>query len=149
MAHLTISQVAREIRVRPSAIRYYERIGLLPPAERRSGQRRYDSTVLYRLAIIQRARQLGFTLREIRQLFFGFRNVTRASQRWRKLSRQKLTELDDLMTALKGVQSVLKLLMTKCRCNTMDQCGKRMFANLNKTLPAAASLTETRRRSHR
>ena len=60
MPQLTISQVARQIRLRPSAIRYYERIGLLPRAERLSGQRRYDDSVLYRLAIIQRARQLGF-----------------------------------------------------------------------------------------
>jgi len=75
MAQLTISQVAQEIRLRPSAIRYYENIGLLPQAERLSGQRRYDPTVLYRLAIIQRARQLGFTLSEIRHLFFGFRDT--------------------------------------------------------------------------
>src|SRR5262252_4201275 len=79
MPQLTISQVARQIRLRPSAIRYYERIGLLPPAQRLGGQRRFDPRVLYRLAIIQRARQLGFTLTEIRQLFFGFRDVTRAS----------------------------------------------------------------------
>ena len=74
---LTISEVARQIGLQQSAIRYYERIGLLPPAQRISGQRRYDSTALCRLAIVQRARQLGFTLEEIRQLFFGFRNVTR------------------------------------------------------------------------
>jgi DNA-binding transcriptional MerR regulator len=62
----------------PSAIRYYERIGLLPPAERLSGQRRYDSTVLYRLAIIHRAGELGFTLSEIRNLFFGFPAISLA-----------------------------------------------------------------------
>jgi len=73
MPQLTISQVARQIRLRPSAIRYYERIGLLPAAQRLSGQRGYDPRVLYRLAIIQRARQLGFTLAEIQDLFFGFR----------------------------------------------------------------------------
>src|SRR6266567_374652 len=97
MAQLTISQVARQVQLQASAIRYYEQIGLLPPAERVSGQRRYDSTVLYRLAIIQRARQLGFTLTEIRHLFFGFRDITRASERWRTLSQRKLAELNDLM----------------------------------------------------
>src|SRR5215470_17321841 len=132
MAQLTISQVARQIRFRPSAIRYYERIGLLPPAERLSGQRRYDPTVLYRLAIIQRARQLGFTLNEIRHLFFGFRDVTRASQRWRKLSQRKLSELDHLMDGIKAVRGVLKKLMTKCRCDTLDQCGKGMFQSMNR-----------------
>src|SRR5215469_9238413 len=111
MAQLTISEVARQVGLQASAIRYYERIGLLPKAERVSGQRRYDSTVLYRLAIIQRARELGFTLDEIRHLFFGFRDVTRASQRWRTLSRRKLTELDHLMDGIKAVRGVLEKLM--------------------------------------
>jgi MerR family redox-sensitive transcriptional activator SoxR len=132
MARLTISQVARQIRLRPSAIRYYERIGLLPPAERLSGQRRYDPTVLYRLAIIQRARQLGFTLTEIRHLFFGFRDITRPSERWRTLSQRKLAELDHLMDGIKAVRGVLKQLMTKCRCDTLDQCGKGIFQSMNR-----------------
>lgn len=131
MARLTISQIARQIRLRPSAIRYYERIGLLPQAERVSGQRRYDPTVLYRLAIIQRARQLGFTLSEIRYLFFGFREVTGAPKRWRTLSQRKLAELDQLMDSIKTVQGVLNKLMTQCRCETLDQCGKRIFESMN------------------
>ena len=74
MPQLTISEVARQVGLQASAIRYYERIGILLPAQRISGQRRYEPTVLYRLAVIQRARQIGFTLDEIRQLFFGFRD---------------------------------------------------------------------------
>src|SRR6266480_5370078 len=97
MPELTISEAARRVGLQASAIRYYEKIGLLPRAPRISGQRRYDTTALYRLAIIQRARQLGFTLTEIRQLFFGFRDVSRASERWRTLSQRKLAELDHLM----------------------------------------------------
>src|SRR5260370_8813172 len=131
MAQLTISQVARQIRLRYSAIRYYERIGLLPPAQRLSGQRRYDHTVLYRLAIIQRARQLGFTLTEIRHLFFGFRDITRASERWRTLSQRKLAELDHLMDGIKAVRGVLKKLMAKCRCETLDQWVKGIFQTMN------------------
>ena len=134
MAQLTISQVARQIRLRPSAIRYYERIGLLPPAQRISGQRRYDPTVLYRLALIQLARQLGFTLSEVRHLFFGFRDITSASERWRSLSQRKLAELDHLMEAIKAVRGVLKKLMTRCRCDTLDQCGKGIFQRRGKPI---------------
>src|SRR5215471_13308989 len=136
MPELTISQVARQVRLRPSAIRYYERIGLLPPAERLSGQRRYEPRVLYRLAIIQRARQLGFTLAEIRYLFVGFRDVTRASERWRTLSQRKLAELEQLMDGINAVRGLLKKLMTECRCDTLDQCGKGMFQNMNRDLLA-------------
>jgi MerR family redox-sensitive transcriptional activator SoxR len=145
MAQLTISQVARQIRLRPSAIRYYERISLLPPAERVSGQRRYDPTVLYRLAIIQRARQLGFTLREVRHLFFGFRDITRPSERWRTLSQRKLAELDHLMDGIKAVRGVLNKLMTKCRCDTLDQCGEGIFQTMNRDV-VARSLPPSRHR---
>jgi MerR family redox-sensitive transcriptional activator SoxR len=127
MPQLTISQVARQVGLQPSAIRYYERIGILPPAQRISGQRRYDTTVLYRLAVIQWARQVGFTLEEIRQLFFGFRNVTRASERWQKLSRRKLVELDVLMDGIKTVRRLLEKMMQNCRCDTLEQCGKGIF----------------------
>ena len=127
MPQLTISEVARQVGLQASAIRYYEQIGLLPPAQRMSGQRRYDTAALYRLAIIQRARQLGFTLDEIRQLFFGFRNVTRASERWHTLSRKKIAELDGLMDAIKTVRRLLKTMMQNCRCDTLEQCGKGIF----------------------
>jgi len=131
MPELTISEAARQVGLKASAIRYYERIGLLPRAPRMSGQRRYDTTALYRLAIIQRARQLGFTLSEIRHLFFGFRDITRPSERWRTLSQQKLVELDHLMDGIKAVRGVLTKLMTKCRCDSLDQCGKRIFRSMH------------------
>ena len=51
---MTISEAARQAGLQASAIRYYEQIGLLPAAARVSGQRRYDTSILYRLAIIQR-----------------------------------------------------------------------------------------------
>jgi MerR family transcriptional regulator, redox-sensitive transcriptional activator SoxR len=127
MPGLTISEVARQVGLQASAIRYYEQIGLLPRAQRVSGQRRYDATTLYRLAIIQWARQLGFTLDEIRQLFFGFRNVTRASERWHALSRKKLAELDRQMDGIKTVRRLLRRMMRNCRCETLDQCGKGIF----------------------
>ena len=56
---LSISEVAGQIGLRPSATRYYEQIGVLPPAQRVSGQRRYDVTMPHRLTLIQRARQTG------------------------------------------------------------------------------------------
>ena len=136
MPELTISDVARQVGVQASAIRYYERIGLLPRAPRVSGQRRYDNTALYRLAIIQRARQLGFTLSEIRHLFFGFRDITRPSERWRTLSQRKLAEMDDLMDGIKPVRGVLKQLMTKCKCDTLDQCGKGIFQSMDRDVVA-------------
>ena len=85
---MQISELARQAGLRASAIRFYERIGLLPPARRVSGQRRYDHGVLSRLAVIERARQSGFTLDEARRLFSGFREGVPPSERWRKLAQK-------------------------------------------------------------
>lgn len=123
---LSISEVAREIGLRPSAIRYYEQIGILPPAHRVSGQRRYDVTALHRLVVIQRARQTGFTLTEIRQLFFGFRAGTPPSVRWQKLKKQKIVELDAMLEHIQTMRSLLQQ-QGKCRCTALEECGKRMF----------------------
>ena len=143
MPQLTISEVARQVGLQASAIRYYERIGILLPAERTSGQRRYDVTVLYRLAVIQRARQTGFSLDEIKELFFGFREAAPASQRWQKLSRRKLTELDELTKQIKTMRRLLEKMMECCHCETLDQCGRGIFrsglAGVAKSLPAKGS----------
>ena len=123
---LSISEVAKQIGLRPSAIRYYEQIGILPAAHRVSGQRRYDVTALHRLVVIQRARQTGFTLTEIKQLFFGFRAGTPPSVRWQKLKRQKIVELDAMLEHIQTMRDLLEQ-QGKCRCTALEECGKKMF----------------------
>jgi MerR family transcriptional regulator, redox-sensitive transcriptional activator SoxR len=127
MDGMVISEVARRAGVRSSTLRYYEQIGILPPPHRTSGQRRYDATVLNRLAVIERARQTGFTLAEIKTLFFGFRDDVAASDRWRRLSDKKLAELEALREQVTAMQDVLRRMQKNCRCATLDQCGKAML----------------------
>ena len=127
MLQLSISEVAQKVGLRPSAIRYYEQIGILPSVQRTSGQRRYDTASLHRLAVIQRARRTGFTLREIRELFFGFASGTRAPVRWRKLSQRKLAELEASIDRIKAMQRLLVRLQQRCHCDTLDECGKRLL----------------------
>src|ERR1700761_8449300 len=93
MASLTISEVAKQTGLRTSAIRYYEEIGILDAAERVGGQRRYDKSVFYRLSIVQRAQQAGFTLDEVHELLTGFVPGTPAPERWKELSTRKMKEL--------------------------------------------------------
>src|SRR6201998_1831955 len=123
---LSISEVAKKIGLRPSAIRYYEQIGILPPAHRVSGQRHYDVTVLHRLTVIHRARQTGFTLGEIKELFFGFRAGTPPSVRWQKLRKRKIVELDAMLEHIQTMRPILEQ-QGKCRCTALEECGKRMF----------------------
>jgi MerR family redox-sensitive transcriptional activator SoxR len=127
---LTISEVARQVGLKPSAIRYYEQIGILPRPQRISGQRRYDNSVLYRLALVQQSRQMGFTLDEVRKLFFGFRTNIPISERWKKFSARKLAELNELAEQIKTMQLLLTRISEKCRCNELDQCGKSIFQGM-------------------
>jgi len=123
---LAISDVARVFGLRTSAIRYYEQIGILPPAMRKNGQRRYNNTVLFRLAIVQRARETGFTLEEIRELFFGFPPGTPPPKRWHQLSQRKIAELRDRMKRLKLMEKLLKR-VENCHCDALDECGEKIL----------------------
>jgi MerR family redox-sensitive transcriptional activator SoxR len=127
---LTISEVARQVGLKPSAIRYYEQIGILPRPQRMGGQRRYDNSVLYRLALVQQSRQMGFTLDEIRKLFFGFWTNTPVSERWKRLSTRKLAELSELAEQIKTMQLLLTRISERCSCNELDQCGKSIFQGM-------------------
>jgi MerR family transcriptional regulator, redox-sensitive transcriptional activator SoxR len=128
--NLAISDVARVFGLRTSAIRYYEQIGILPSPIRKSGQRRYEQSVLFRLAVVQRARELGFTLDEIRELFFGFRPATPPSKRWHELSERKIGELRIRMKRLKLMETLLKQ-MQGCRCNALEECGEKLLSTMS------------------
>ena len=123
MAQLTISEVARQVGILASAIRYYEERKVLPPAPRVSGQRRYGDATVHRLAVVIRAQEAGFSLDEIRQLFFGFREGTPISQRWKKLAEGKIGELDARLAQIQSMRDLLEKLRTCCRCETVEQCG--------------------------
>jgi MerR family redox-sensitive transcriptional activator SoxR len=92
-----------------------------------SGQRRYDQSVLPRLAVIERARQSGFTLDEIRQLFSGFREGIPPSERWRKVAQKKLIELNELTERIKTMKGLILRWQKHCRCNALDECGRRIL----------------------
>lgn len=119
--NFTIGEVSRQSGIATSAIRYYEEIGLLPPAMRVNGRRRYDRSAPQRLAVIARAQQAGFTLEEIRELFFGFAAGTHPSARWEPLARRKLIELDAQTARIRDMQELLREGI-RCGCLTMDQC---------------------------
>ena len=123
MEALTISEVASRARLRPSAIRYYESIGLLPAPRRISGQRRYDASVLQRLAVIQLAQEAGFTVAEIGRLFYDFEADTPASERWQALATQKLAEVDALIARAQGMKHLLEESLLKCRCLRLEECA--------------------------
>ncbi len=122
VAQLAIGEVAERAGMSASRIRYYEARGLLPEPERAAGKRRYAEDVFRRLAIIDAAQRVGFTLEEIRDLL-GSRDQP-AHERLRQLALLKLPELDDLIARATSVRRVLKM-CSRCDCDSIDVC--RMF----------------------
>jgi MerR family transcriptional regulator, redox-sensitive transcriptional activator SoxR len=120
-ADMTIGAVARRAGVATSALRFYESIGLVPSPARVNGQRRYDASTLQRLAVIERAQQAGFTLAEIRELFFGFATGTPPAARWQTLAQRKLAELEAQLARIRAMQGLLHEGL-RCGCLTMEQC---------------------------
>jgi MerR family transcriptional regulator, redox-sensitive transcriptional activator SoxR len=118
---LTIGEVARQAGVRTSAIRYYESIQLLPPAQRRSGRRLYNPEVFERLAFIQTARQLGFSLHEIQRIFDDQTEKLPLNERWQLLANQKLGEVKSLIKQAKTMQLLLERGLN-CTCAELDDC---------------------------
>jgi DNA-binding transcriptional MerR regulator len=121
-AQMAIGEVAERAGMSTSRIRYYEARGLLPEPERAAGKRRYDQEVFRRLAIIDAAQRVGFTLEEIRDLL-GSRDEL-AHERLRELTLLKLPELDQLIARATSVRRLLKM-CSSCSCDSIDVC--RMF----------------------
>ena len=83
-----IGELARRTGVAASALRYYERIGLLSPAGRAGGRRHYRPSSAERVALIRLCQDAGFTLGEIGPLLDGW------SRAWGHLAERKIAELD-------------------------------------------------------
>jgi MerR family redox-sensitive transcriptional activator SoxR len=121
MEKWTIGETARQAEVEPSTLRYYESIGLLLPAERVNGQRRYDEEALKRLSIIKVSKEAGFTLKEIGMLLGGFSEKVPPSAQWKALASEKLVEIDALIARAEGMKRLLEEGM-ECDCLSLDKC---------------------------
>ncbi|WP_158276812.1 MerR family transcriptional regulator [Paraconexibacter algicola] len=115
-----IGELAAQAGVKPSLIRYYEGVGLLPEPERLSGQRRYDRSTLRRLAVIDVAQRAGLRLDEIK-LLVGHGSAP-MSEQLRDLATRKLPEIDALIERATRVRAWLQTAGT-CDCSTIDECA--------------------------
>lgn len=126
---MTVGEFARRAGLRASAVRYYERLGLLPAPPRRSGRRVYGPEAFAHLAVVQVARECGFTLEETRRLLRGFAPKTAPSARWRALAESKLKEMDEVIARAQATKEVLHRIQ-RCQCDTLAECGERLRRHL-------------------
>lgn len=120
---MTIGELAARTGLAASTIRYYEEVKLLPRPARASGRRVFDEAALDRLLVITFAKEAGFSLRDIRQLFDGFASDTPAGARWKKLVTAKLAEMEALAARIEAMKQLLREAL-RCGCVELDACGK-------------------------
>lgn len=122
---MTIGEVARRARVSPSAIRYYERLGVLPQPQRAGGQRRYDATVLEALAVVRFAKHLGFGLAETRHLLSDQDHRPRP-ERWRESAERRLAQIDELLADAQRTRRLLEETL-RHRCPKLVERGDALL----------------------
>lgn len=125
---MIIGELASKTGIPASTIRYWERIGVLPVPARVSGQRRYTSDSIHRLAVLRLAQACGFRLDEMRHLMHSFGSDTAPPRRWQKLARKKQEELDTQIAQLKAMRRVVDRVLN-CQCAELADCG-RMAASV-------------------
>jgi MerR family transcriptional regulator, redox-sensitive transcriptional activator SoxR len=122
MEALAIGEVSRRAGMAQSAIRYYESAGLLSgPARSSGGWREFHPEVVDQLKVIRMARELGFSLEEIRTLLNGFSPDTPPSTRWQQLAERKLPEVDALIQRATAMKRLLEKGL-RCDCVSIQDC---------------------------
>jgi MerR family transcriptional regulator, redox-sensitive transcriptional activator SoxR len=119
---LTVSDVAERSGFAPSALRFYEKAGLIRARRSAGGQRRYERGVLRRLAFIRAARHVGLSLDEIRRALATLpssRTPTRAD--WTRISRSWRDRLDEEIDALVALRDGLDSCIG-CGCLSLQTC---------------------------
>lgn len=112
---LTIGQAAERSGVPTKTIRYYEDIGLVAPAAREENfYRRYGEDEVATLRFIGRARQLGFTLKEVERLLDLYRNPNRSSREVRELALSHVEDIDRRILELQALRNRITALASRC-----------------------------------
>jgi MerR family redox-sensitive transcriptional activator SoxR len=114
---LSISEVGAATGLQSSALRYYEKAGLIRPAARVGGRRQYDPSVLQRLAAIALFQEAGFTIAEVRQLL----GSESSQRRLRSMAEQKISEIDAHVARVAAARELLVAAL-QCDCSGIDTC---------------------------
>ncbi len=122
-AGLNIGSVAEGAGLPAKTIRYYESIGLIQPAGRRAnGYRSYSETDMRTLAFIKRARSLGFSVEEVRELLDLWRDRSRRSAKVKSLATRHIDALDRKIAELQSMREALAHLVKRCHGDSRPDC---------------------------
>lgn len=120
---LSIGELGRRTGTKVETIRYYERISLLPaPARTEGNYRAYDETALNRLSFIRRARDLGFSIEQVRDLLALSDRRDQSCATVDELTRAQLVEVERKIADLEALRRELSALLSQCRKGTVSTC---------------------------
>jgi MerR family copper efflux transcriptional regulator len=120
---VTIGEAARRSGVQPKTIRFYEETGIIKPALRdANGYRAYSEADIQILRFIQRARALGFSLKDIASLLDLYRDQARASRVVKKLALDHVTALDRKIAEMTAIRNTIAALAERCHGNDRPAC---------------------------
>jgi Cu(I)-responsive transcriptional regulator len=140
---MNIGQASKASGVSAKMIRYYEGTGLLPEADRRdSGYRDYGPTDIHRLRFVRRARDLGFSVAQIRDLLALWSDRTKDNAEVRAVARAHIAELEAQATALQDMIATLHHLVDSCRGSRRPDCP--IMADLSGGLPEGPTTPKSR-----
>lgn len=122
---MTIGEVATRSGLQASAIRYYEKIGLLAPPHRSSGRRIYTPEIVPQLTVIRFATEIGFTLDEVALLLHDYPEDTAARLRWGALAKAKIAQVNEVIARANTVREILASLL-KCSCQKLEDCANAL-----------------------
>ena len=119
---MNIGQAAECASLPTKTIRYYEEIGLVRPMRRDNGYRAYTDTDVHKLIFLQRARRLGFTIEECRQLLSLYEDRHRASADVKAVAERHLADVEAKLGELQALRTTLKTLVRSCKGDERPDC---------------------------
>jgi len=125
MEYYKVGEIAEKVGINVETLRYYEKIKIMPkPKRKESRYRYYDEVDLKRLLFIKRAKELGFTLKEIKELLNLKIESTATCGDIKHLAEHKLNDIKERIRDLNNIKNVLTKLIRQCVCEEVstDEC---------------------------
>jgi len=119
---MNIRDAATQTGLPAKTIRYYEEIELIKLERDPNGYRTFDANDIHRLAFIGRARALGFTIEDCRNLLSLYEDTDRAHSDVRAIAKRHLAMIEEKIAALQGMRSTLRSLVKACDGNDRPDC---------------------------
>ena len=119
---MNVGTAARRSGLPAKTIRYYEDIGLIRPARTQNGYRDYTGDDIHRLTFLRRARGLGFSIENCRQLMALYRDKSRASHDVRELAKNHVAAIEEKVRELQSMRATLQTLIHACHGDERPDC---------------------------